>query len=67
MTDHNDYPPVALGRLDDRSRWHWINYKPDGWLDWTLTAAVVALACVPFLLLYCPLWWALRRIVKVGD
>ena len=68
MTNHNDYPPVALGRLDDRTRWHWIGTdKPDGWFDWTLTAAVVALACVPFLLLYCPLCWVLRRIVKVGD
>ncbi len=63
MTD-NDYPPVALGRLDDRSRWHWLD-KSNGWLDWMLTACVVVLA-VPVLLVFGPIVLALRAMLKVG-
>ena len=25
MVDRQDRPPVALGRLDDKSRWHWLD------------------------------------------
>ncbi len=65
MADHQDYPPVALGRLDDRSRWHWLGAdRPDGWLDWTFTAFIVAIACVPMLLVYCPICWAIRAITR---
>ncbi len=65
MADHNDYPPVALGRLNDRSRWHWLGTdKPDGWLDWTITALIAAVACVPMLLVYCPLCWVVRAITR---
>ncbi len=68
MTDP-DYPPVALGRLDDKSRWHWLDdldgvFKPDGWLDWTLTVLLCAVACIPFLLIYCPLCRALRALTR---
>ena len=67
-----DYPPVALGRLDDESRWHWLDetdgaFKPDGVLDMVLTMTLCAVACIPFLLFYCPLCWTLRAIMrKVG-
>ena len=70
MTD--DYPPVALGRLDDKSRWRWLDesddvFKPDGVLDTLLTFALCAVACIPFLLVYVPITWALRTILrKVG-
>ena len=69
MTDHQDYPPVALGRLDDKSRWHWLDesdgvFKPDGALDMALTFALCAVACVPFLLIYCSLCWALRGLTR---
>ncbi len=64
MTDRQDYPPVALGRLDDKSQWHWLDGKPDGWLDWTFTLLLAAVACIPFLLFYCPLCWALRAITR---
>ena len=66
MKDHQDYPPVALGRLDDKRGWHWLDTEPGGWLDWILTLSVITVACTPYLLIYCPLCWALRRIVKVG-
>ncbi len=64
MADRQDYPPVALGRLDDKSRWHWLDDKPDGWLDWTLTVALVAVCCVPMLLVVCPACWAIRTIAR---
>ncbi len=64
MTDHRDYPPVALGRLDDRTGWRWLDPKPDGWFDWTLTALMVTVACVPMLLVYCPICWAIRAITR---
>ena len=52
MTD--DYPPVALGRLDDRSRWRWLNPRPAGVLDWTLTLCLCVLA-VPVLIVFGPI------------
>ena len=65
MTDHQEYPPVALGRLEDRSRWHWLGAdKPDGWLDWTITVALVTVSAVPFLLVICPVCWAIRTITR---
>ena len=64
MADRQDYPPVALGRLDDRSRWHWLDGECDGVLDWILTVLLCIVACVPFLLIYCPLCWALRAITR---
>ncbi len=73
MADHQDYPPVALGQLDDKSRWHWLDesdgaFKPDGALDMALTFALCAVACIPFLLVYVPITWALRTILrKVGT
>ena len=67
MTDR--YPPVALGRLDDTSKHVWLDesngaFKPDGVLDLVLTMALCAVACIPFLLIYCPLCWALRAITR---
>ena len=38
-----EYPPVALSRLDDRTGWRWLNYRPDGVFDWVLTSCVVVL------------------------
>ena len=69
MADRKDYPPVALGRLEDRSRWHWLDdsdtaLKLDGVLDTVLTTLLCAVACVPFLLFYCPLCWALRALAR---
>ena len=69
MADRQDYPPVALGRLDDKSRWHWLDesdgaFKPEGVLDMALTFALCAVACIPFLLFYVPLCWALRAITR---
>ena len=67
MADRQDYPPVALGRLDDESRWHWLDGKPSGCFDWALTLLLAAVACIPFLLVYVPITWALRTILrKVG-
>ena len=66
MADRQDYPPVALGRLDDRSGWCWLNYKPVGAFDWLLTVIVVAVGIVPVLVLL-PVCWVLRAITrKVG-
>lgn len=55
-----DYPPVALGRLDDESGWYWLNPRPVGALDWVLTLTLVALGIVPVLLIMggC---WVIRR------
>ncbi len=55
------YPPVALGRLDDRRGWRWLNYRPEGALDWVLTVTVVALGIVPVLAVMggC---WCVRRL-----
>ncbi len=69
MADRQDYPPVALGRLDDKSRWHWLDdsdgpWRADGPLDLLLTFALCAVACIPFLLFYCPLCWCLRAITR---
>lgn len=61
------YPPVALGRLDDRSRWHWLGADESAaadWLDWTITVALVAVCCVPMLLVFCPICWAVRAIIR---
>ena len=66
MADRQDYPPVALSRLDDRTGWRWLNYRPAGVLDWTLTATVLVLGIVPVLVLM-PVCWVLRRIVKAGE
>ena len=65
MTD-NDYPPVALGRLDDRSGWRWLSPRPVGAVDWTLTLCVCVLA-IPVLLTFGTFTLALRAILKVGD
>ena len=66
MTDHQDYPPVALGQLDDKRGWRWLSPRPVGAFDWLLTVIVVALGIVPVLVLM-PLCWALRTITrKVG-
>ena len=59
MADRQDYPPIALGRLDDRSGWRWIDPKPIGVLDWTLTAAMVVLA-IPVFLTFGSLVWIIR-------
>ena len=69
MADRQDYPPIALGRLDDRSGWRWLDesddvFNPEGVLDTLLTMALCAVACIPFLVLYCPLCWALRAITR---
>lgn len=53
------YPPVALGHLNDRSGWRWLDAKPDGWLDWTLTSAMVVLA-IPVFLTFGSLVWFIR-------
>ena len=59
MEDRQDYPPVALGRLDDLSGWRWIDPKPIGVLDWTFTTALVVLA-IPVFLTIGPLGWIIR-------
>ena len=59
MADRQDYPPVALGRLDDRSGWRWIDPKPIGVLDWTLTVVMVVLA-IPVVLTFGSLVWIIR-------
>ena len=69
MVTNPNHPPVALGRLDDRSRWHWLDesdgpFKPDGALDIVLTILLCGVACVPFLLIYCPLCWVLRALTR---
>lgn len=58
-----DYPPVALGRLDDRRGWRWLNPRPEGVLDWVLTVFLVAMGIVPVLVLM-PVCWIIRRITK---
>ncbi len=63
MKDHQDYPPVALGRLDDESGWRWLSPRPVGVLDWCLTACVVVLGIVPVLVLM-PVCWVLRAITR---
>ena len=66
MSDRQDYPPVALNRLDDRTGWRWLSPRPVGAVDWVLTSCVVALGIVPVLVLM-PVCWALRAITrKVG-
>jgi len=65
MADHQDYPPVALGRLDDESRWHWLD-ESDGWLDWTLTACVVVLA-IPVVVAFGPVVWIIRTYDRVAG
>ena len=64
--DDTDYPPVVLGRLDDRSGWRWLSPRPVGSVDWVLTSCVVVLGIVPVLVLM-PVCWVLRRIVKAGE
>ena len=59
MADRQDYPPVVLGRLDDRSGWRWIDPKPIGVLDWTLTALMVVLA-IPVFLTFGSFVWIIR-------
>ena len=56
-----DYPPVALGRLEDLAGWRWLNYQPDGVFDWIFTVTVVALGIVPVLVLM-SVCWVIRRI-----
>lgn len=55
-----DYPPVALGRLDDESGWRWLSPRPQGVLDWVLTLTIVALGVVPVLAVM-GLCWCIRR------
>ncbi len=67
MADHQDYPPVALGRLDDRSGWHWLSPRPVGVADWTLCACMVVLA-LPVLAVFGPAVWIIRACQgKYGD
>ena len=65
MADRQDYPPVALGRLDDRSGWHWLD-DSDSWLDWTLTACVVVLA-IPVVVVFGPVVWIIRTYDRVAG
>ena len=66
MSDRQDYPPVALNRLDDRTGWRWLSPRPVGAVDWALTSCVVVLGILPVLLLM-PVCWVLRATTrKVG-
>ncbi len=59
QTEDAKYPPVVLGRLDDRSGWRWIDPKPIGVVDWTLTALMVVLA-IPVVVMFGPVVWIIR-------
>ena len=59
MADCQDYPPVVLGRLEDRSGWRWIDPKPIGVLDWTLCVAMFVLA-IPVVVVFGPVVWIIR-------
>ncbi len=65
MTD-NDYPPVALERLDDRSGWRRLSPRPVGAVDWTLTVCVLVLA-IPVLVVFGPLVWIIRAYDRVAG
>ncbi len=58
-----DYPPVALGRLDDESKHVWLSPRPVGWLDWILTLGLCVLA-VPVLVTFGPIVLVLRAVLK---
>lgn len=53
------YPPVALGYLDDESRWLWISPRPVGLMDWALMIVVSVLA-LPVLIVFGPIVAVLR-------
>ena len=57
----DDYPPVALERLDDRSGWRWLSPRPVGAVDWILTVTLCVLA-LPVLLVFGPIVLVLRTI-----
>ncbi len=61
----SDLPPIALGRLDDESKYVWLSPRPVGWCDWIETVCLVALA-LPVLLTFGPIVLALRAL-KVGG
>ena len=65
MTD-NDHPPVALGRLDDRSGWRWLSPRPVGAVDWTLCACMIVLA-LPVVVVFGPLVWIIRACDRVAG
>ena len=44
-----------------------IDPAPDGFIDTLLCFALAAVACVPFLLLYCPVCWVLRTAIRCVD
>ena len=61
-----DYPPVALGRLDDRSRWHWLSPRPVGTVDWTLTLCVIVLA-IPVVVVFGSIVLIVRAFDRVAG
>ncbi len=62
----DDYPPVALGRLDDRSGWHWLSPRPVGIADWTLCACMIVLA-IPVVVVFGPVVWIIRAYDHVAG
>ena len=64
MADRQDYPPVALGRLDDRPGWRWLSPRPVGVADWTLTLCMLVLA-IPVVIVFGPLVWIIRACDRV--
>lgn len=54
-----DYPPVALGRLDDESKHVWLSPRPVGCLDWIETVCLCVLA-LPVLVTFGPVVLVLR-------
>ncbi len=56
-----DYPPVALGRLDDESKHVWLSPRPVGWWEWIETVALIVLA-LPVLLTFGPIVLVLRAL-----
>lgn len=62
-TFRGDLPPVAVGYLDDRSRWFYPSLKPIGFWGWAETAAVLLL-CLPVLVVFGPLVLVLRAFDK---
>ncbi len=66
MADRQDYPTVALGRLDDRSGWCWLSPRPVGAVDWTLCACMIVLA-LPVVAVFGPLVWIIRACDRVAG
>ena len=56
-----DYPPIALGRLDDKSRWVWLSPRPVGVVDWCFMVVLCVLA-VPVFIVFGPITLALRAL-----